>query len=110
MLHDHWRKSLLERDPTPKAVEYNRKRCRQEFEKTTVFLEEDLLEEVVRTLSFCVSFAQFAAWYNAGHRPATYEGTLGDPDREQLRYAVANEWVLLTFDDDFLTLGEGQGL
>ncbi|OYR40791.1 hypothetical protein DJ82_06780 [Halorubrum sp. Ib24] len=38
------------------------------------------------------------------------EGTLGDPDREQLRYAVANEWVLLTFDDDFLTLVEGQGL
>ena len=35
------------------------------------------------------------------------EGTLGDPDREQLRYAVANEWVLLTFDDDFLTLVEG---
>jgi predicted nuclease of predicted toxin-antitoxin system len=38
------------------------------------------------------------------------EGTLGDPDREQLRYAVENDWVLLTFDDDFLSLVEGQGL
>lgn len=38
------------------------------------------------------------------------EGTLGDPDREQLRYAVENDWLLLTFDDDFLSLVEGQGL
>ena len=38
------------------------------------------------------------------------EGTLGDPDREQLRYAVENGWVLLTFDDDFLSLVEGEGL
>jgi len=38
------------------------------------------------------------------------EGTLGEPDREQLRYAVENDWVLLTFDDDFLSLVEGQGL
>lgn len=38
------------------------------------------------------------------------EGTLGDPDREQLRYAVENDWLLLTFDDDFLSLAEGQGL
>ena len=29
------------------------------------------------------------------------EGTLGDPDREQLQYAVENDWLLLTFDDDF---------
>lgn len=28
------------------------------------------------------------------------EGTLSDPDREQLRYAVENDWLLLTFDDD----------
>ena len=38
------------------------------------------------------------------------EGTLGEPDRAQLRYAVENDWVLLTFDDDFLSLVEGQGL
>ena len=38
------------------------------------------------------------------------EGTLGDPDREQLRYAVENDWILLTFDDDFLSLVEGEGL
>jgi predicted nuclease of predicted toxin-antitoxin system len=38
------------------------------------------------------------------------EGTLGDPDREQLQYAVENDWLLLTFDDDFLSLVEGQGL
>ncbi|HKL30242.1 MAG TPA: DUF5615 family PIN-like protein [Natrialbaceae archaeon] len=38
------------------------------------------------------------------------EGTLGDPDREQLRYAVKNDWLLLTFDDDFLSLVEGEGL
>ncbi|WP_281194096.1 DUF5615 family PIN-like protein [Halorubrum sp. F4] len=41
---------------------------------------------------------------------ARNEGTLGDADREQLRYAVENDWLLLTFDDDFLTLVEGQGL
>jgi predicted nuclease of predicted toxin-antitoxin system len=38
------------------------------------------------------------------------EGTLGDPDREQLQYAVENDWLLLTFDDDFLSLVEGRGL
>jgi len=38
------------------------------------------------------------------------EGTLGDPDREQLQYAVEHDWLLLTFDDDFLSLAEGQGL
>ena len=41
---------------------------------------------------------------------ARNEDTLGDADREQLQYAVANNWLLLTFDDDFLTLVEGQGL
>ena len=39
---------------------------------------------------------------------AREEGTLGDPDKEQLRYAVANDWLLLTYDDDFLTLVEGE--
>ncbi|MFB6152043.1 MAG: DUF5615 family PIN-like protein [Haloarculaceae archaeon] len=38
------------------------------------------------------------------------EGRLGDPDREQLRYAVENDWVLVTFDDDFLSLVESEGL
>ncbi|WP_121820937.1 DUF5615 family PIN-like protein [Halostella salina] len=38
------------------------------------------------------------------------EGTLGDPDRAQLRYAVEHDWLLLTFDDDFLSLVEGQAL
>ena len=37
-------------------------------------------------------------------------GDLGDPDGEQLRYAVENNWILLTFDDDFLSLVEGQEL
>ena len=38
------------------------------------------------------------------------EGKLGDPDREQLAYALENDWILLTFDDDFLSLVEGVGL
>ncbi|MEF8786825.1 MAG: DUF5615 family PIN-like protein [Haloarculaceae archaeon] len=38
------------------------------------------------------------------------EGTLGDPDRDQLRYAAQNNWILVTFDDDFLSLVEGEGL
>ncbi|PSQ55317.1 hypothetical protein BRD22_09575 [Halobacteriales archaeon SW_8_68_21] len=37
-------------------------------------------------------------------------GTLGDPDSEQLRYAADHSWVLLTFDDDFLSLVEGDEL
>ena len=36
------------------------------------------------------------------------EGTLGESDREQLRYAVERDWMLLTFDDDFLSLVEGE--
>lgn len=36
-------------------------------------------------------------------------GTLGDPDRDQLAYATANGWVLLTFDDDLLSLAESHG-
>lgn len=38
------------------------------------------------------------------------EGTLSDPDRQQLQYARDNDWLLLTFDDDFLALVEGEGL
>ena len=36
------------------------------------------------------------------------EGTLGESDLEQLRYAVKRDWMLLTFDDDFLSLVEGE--
>jgi predicted nuclease of predicted toxin-antitoxin system len=39
-------------------------------------------------------------------RTAREEGTLGDSDREQLRYTLENDWILLTFDDDFLSLVE----
>jgi hypothetical protein len=38
------------------------------------------------------------------------EGQLGEPDREQLSYAVEKDWILVTFDDDFLSLIEGSGL
>jgi hypothetical protein len=38
------------------------------------------------------------------------EGMLGDPDREQLRYAVDRDWLLLTFDDEFLSLVQDGGL
>jgi len=41
---------------------------------------------------------------------AREEGTLGDPDREQLSYAAGNDWILLTFDDDFLSLVESEEL
>lgn len=43
-------------------------------------------------------------------RTAREEGTLGNPDREQLQYAVENGWVLATFDDDFLSLVESEGI
>lgn len=43
-------------------------------------------------------------------RTARDEGRLGAPDREQLAYAADNDWILLTFDDDFLSLVEGAGL
>ncbi|HET7323293.1 MAG TPA: DUF5615 family PIN-like protein [Halococcus sp.] len=32
------------------------------------------------------------------------EGTTGASDREHVERAAANDWVLLTFDDDFLSL------
>ena len=38
------------------------------------------------------------------------EGRLGDPDEAHLSYAFENDWILVTFDDDFLSLVEGQGL
>ena len=38
------------------------------------------------------------------------EGRLGDPDREHLLYALENDWILETFDDDFLSLVEGSRL
>jgi predicted nuclease of predicted toxin-antitoxin system len=37
------------------------------------------------------------------------EERLGDPDREHLSYVVENDWILVTFDDDFLSLVEGSG-
>ena len=38
------------------------------------------------------------------------EGNLGDTDREQLEYALDRDWILVTFDDDFLSLVHGSGL
>jgi hypothetical protein len=43
-------------------------------------------------------------------KTARNQGTLGDPDREQLRYASENGWILVTFDDDFLSLVESEQL
>ena len=37
-------------------------------------------------------------------------GMLGKPDRKQLMLAEDNDWLLVTFDDDFLSLVEGEGL
>ena len=41
---------------------------------------------------------------------ARAEGRLGDPDREHLSYALEYNLILVTFDDDFLSLVEGSGL
>lgn len=41
---------------------------------------------------------------------AREQDMLGTPDREQLTFAVRNDWLLLTFDDDFLSLVERDGL
>ena len=43
-------------------------------------------------------------------RTAREEGTLGRPDREQLEYAVEHDWIVTTFDDDFLSLVEQSDL
>lgn len=41
---------------------------------------------------------------------ASEEGNLGMSDEEQLEFAVRNDWLLLTFDDDFLTLVEREDM
>ncbi|MFB6211010.1 MAG: DUF5615 family PIN-like protein [Halobacteriales archaeon] len=38
------------------------------------------------------------------------EGRLGDSDRDHLSYALEQNWIVVTFDDDFLSLVEGAGL
>lgn len=43
-------------------------------------------------------------------KTATEEDRLGEPDSEQLQFAVDNGYVLLTFDDDFLSLVEREGM
>lgn len=43
-------------------------------------------------------------------RIARDEEMLGKPDREQLELAKERDWLLLTFDDDFLALVEADGL
>ena len=41
---------------------------------------------------------------------ARNENLLGAPDREQLSHAIERDWILVTFDDDFLSLVEGSDL
>lgn len=43
-------------------------------------------------------------------RVARDEGMLGEPDREYLAPVEENDWILVTFDDDFLSLFEAEGL
>jgi hypothetical protein len=43
-------------------------------------------------------------------KTATEEGRLGEEDRSQLRFAVDSGYLLLTFDDDFLTIVEKDGI
>ena len=43
-------------------------------------------------------------------RVARDEGMLGKADREQLAFAEENDWVFATFDNDFLSLVEAEGL
>lgn len=43
-------------------------------------------------------------------KTAHEEGTLGDTDREQLELAKKKKDILLTFDDDFLSLVEKEDL
>ena len=43
-------------------------------------------------------------------RTARDEDRLGDPDRRHLSHARTKDWVLVTFDDDFLSLVEGANL
>lgn len=43
-------------------------------------------------------------------RTVSEEGTLGATDREHIEYAVERGWPILTFDDDFLSLVESEGI
>lgn len=43
-------------------------------------------------------------------RLAREEGMLGASDRSQLALAEENNWILMTYDDDFLSLVETEGL
>lgn len=43
-------------------------------------------------------------------RTARGEGRLSRSDRDHLAHAVDNDWILFTFDNDFLRLVEGEGL
>ena len=43
-------------------------------------------------------------------RIARDAGMLGESDRKQLSLAEENDWILVTFDDDFLSLVEVEGL
>lgn len=38
------------------------------------------------------------------------EGRLGDSDRDHLSFVLGQNWIVVTFDDDFLSLVEGAGL
>ena len=42
-------------------------------------------------------------------RTARGEDLLGAPDREQLAHAAEHDWILVTFDDDFISLVQGSG-
>lgn len=41
-------------------------------------------------------------------RVARDEGMLGEPDRTHLTLVVEHDWILVTFDDDFLSLVEAE--
>lgn len=43
-------------------------------------------------------------------KTAHEQNNLGEPDREQLKIARENEYILLSFDDDFLTLVKKENL
>jgi len=43
-------------------------------------------------------------------RTAREEDMLGNPDQQQLEYAVDNDWILVTFDDDFVSRSERNDL
>ncbi len=43
-------------------------------------------------------------------RTARGEGQLGESDQKQLHYSRKKDWIVVTFDDDFLSLMEREGL